>query len=295
MRKANRLRLRLPLLSAPEERAGSSDLAAAGGEGARERAERLVEFAWQAEGRSRVRAARKALALWPDCVDAHLILGNSAPDAASACEHYARAVAAGERELGADLFRQRAGSFWAIHETRPYMEARCLLAEGLGAAGRRKEAREHCEELLRLNPTDNQGVRYFLAETLLELGRDDRVEELLAAYEEDRLAAFSYVRTLLAYRRQGDSTETLRLLRDALRANRFVPAYLLGKRPLPAEPPALFSPGREDEAVEYACRGAFTWEATPGALEWLERRTSKRAPKARRRSGDAERKGSRPS
>lgn len=271
------LRLRLPMLA--ELEASATEDRESGGEpaNARERAERLVSFAWPAVGRTQMRAARKALELWPDCVDAHVILGNGAADPESAREHYARAVAAGECELGLQLFREEAGHFWALHETRPYMNARLLLAEALDKLGRTEEAREHCEELLRLNPNDNQGVRYLLAELLLKLERHDQLAEMLAGYGDDRFAAFSYVRALLAFRREGDSTEALRLLRDAVRANRFVPTYLLGKRPLPAEPPDFYSPGREDEAAEYARHGKATWTMTPGALEWLTRRTSKKS------------------
>ena len=41
--------------------------------------------------------------------------------------------------------------------------AREGLANSLWTAGRRDEAERHLQDLLRLNPSDNQGVRYTLA------------------------------------------------------------------------------------------------------------------------------------
>jgi tetratricopeptide repeat protein len=46
----------------------------------------------------------------------------------------------------------------------PYMRARLGLAHSLWTAGRRDEAVQHLQDMLRLNPGDNQGVRYTLSE-----------------------------------------------------------------------------------------------------------------------------------
>ena len=40
----------------------------------------------------------------------------------------------------------------------------------------------HWRDLLRLNPNDNQGIRYVLAARLLELGRDRELAVLLKAH-----------------------------------------------------------------------------------------------------------------
>ncbi|HXY17585.1 MAG TPA: tetratricopeptide repeat protein [Gaiellaceae bacterium] len=76
-------------------------------------------------------------------------------------------VAAGERALGPRIFAEGAGYFWGLVETRPYMRARAALAALLWKLGRREEALEHARELLRLNPNDNQGIRYQQAKWLL--------------------------------------------------------------------------------------------------------------------------------
>jgi len=53
------------------------------------------------------------------------------------------------------------------------MRARAALAQCLWSLGKHEEAIGHYRELLRLNPSDNQGMRYLLAASLLELGKID--------------------------------------------------------------------------------------------------------------------------
>ncbi len=65
------------------------------------------------------------------------------------------------------------------------MRARFELAEMLEHVGRVGEAIAHYKELLRLNPGDNQGVRYVLVRRLLLDGLDAEAAELVAAYPDD--------------------------------------------------------------------------------------------------------------
>ena len=62
----------------------------------------------------------------------------------------------------------------------------------LWTAGRREEAVAHLQDMLRLNPGDNQGVRYTLAGFLLFLDRDDDLEHLLRQYPDEATAAWAY-------------------------------------------------------------------------------------------------------
>lgn len=278
-----RIRLSLPLLFEPD--AADEILArwkSAGGGPSQEMADELARTAWQARGRRRILLARRALEIWPHCADAYVLLGRHAATPQEAHDLFAQGVAAGERALGPEVFRDGVGHFWGLVETQPYMRARQWLAESLRALGRGDEAAAHFEDMLRLNPSDNQGARYLLANLLLELEGHDRLAELLDRYKDDDLADFSYTRALLAFRLEGDSTEALRLLRQALKSNAFVPMYLLGRRPLPLQAPAMFSPGRDDEAGGYALEAIELWRNTPGALDWLKRRTSGPRPGARR-------------
>jgi len=125
---------------------------------------------------------------------------------------------------------------------RPYMRARAALAETLWALDRREEAVEHQRELLRLNPNDNQGLRYRQAEWLLWLEHDNELDELFAAFEDDAAAALAYT---------------------------FPPISRARKR-LQKRLPDYVGFGDDSEAVDYAAGAAAVWARIPGALVWLE-------------------------
>jgi tetratricopeptide (TPR) repeat protein len=241
------------------------------------KAQALIYQAFQepVEGR-RVELAHEALALCPDCADAHVLLAEHARSRKEALRQYEVAVAAGERALGREVFERDASRFWGILETRPYMRARLGLALSLWTAGRRDEAVGHLQDMLRLNPNDNQGVRYTLAGFLLFLDRDDDLSRLLQQYPDEASAAWAYTRTLLAFRRDGDTVETRRLLKTARKANKHVPAYLLGEKFPPQEEPPYIRPGGESEAVEYVSGFLAGWKSTPGAIAWLRENVGKK-------------------
>lgn len=247
--------------------------------GPTDRAQALVSEAFQEpDPERRAEIAREALRIDPDCVDAHVLLAEEAPTRKQALAHYERAVAAGERALGPDVFREHAGHFWGLFETRPYMRARLGLANALWTAAKRDEAVGHLRDMLRLNPGDNQGVRYTLAGFLLFLDRDDELEQLLDQYSDEQSAAWDYTRALLAFRRHGDTPDARKLLQQALKTNRHVPAYLLGTKFPPAAPPDYISPGGESEALEYVGGFLAGWKATLGAVAWLRAVTTKPKP-----------------
>jgi tetratricopeptide (TPR) repeat protein len=238
-----------------------------------ERAQELMYEAWEATGKRRLMLARQALEISEDCADAYVLLAGEAGSLHEARALYEQGVRAGERALGPETFEEDAGYFWGILETRPYMRARAGLAECLWQLGKRDEAIGHLQEMLRLNPNDNQGIRYLLVNRLLETGRDDEVGELLAQFEEDASAGWSYSRALWLFRREGASTKANSALEGAVKDNPHVPDFLLGKKKLPKTAPPFIGFGDESEAVDYALDALALWRRTNGALQWLEART----------------------
>lgn len=229
-------------------------------------AQDLCFQAFDVRGRRRVRLARQALELDPDCADAYVILAEQAGTLDDELRLYAEGVAAGQRALGADVLAQEAGDFWAISATRPYMRSRLGLAETLVRAGRGDEAIEHYQELLRLNPNDNQGVRYGLLPELMKAGRDVEAARLLKQYDEES-ANWAYAQALLAFRLSGPSAAAKRELDRALRLNQHVPQLLASERMIPAPP--HYSLGSIEEAAYCAEELWPAYRATPGAVEWI--------------------------
>jgi tetratricopeptide (TPR) repeat protein len=245
--------------------------------------ELLFEAFEENDPQSRVERARQALALWPDCADAYVLLAENAGSRKESLALYAQGVAAGERALGPEIFEQEAGHFWSLLETRPYMRARVGLAHSLWTAGRREEAVRHLQEMLRLNPNDNQGVRYTLAGFLLFLDRDDHLARLLQQYPDEGLATWAYSKALLTFRQEGDTAEARELLEQAKKSNRHVPDYLLGRKFPSDQRPGPYSPGDENEALNYIGGFMAAWKETPEAITWLranDEQTQKRLAEA---------------
>ena len=233
-------------------------------------AQDLMYEAFEAQGARRVALAQEALAISPDCADAYVLLAEeTASSLGEARRLLEQGVAAGERALGPEPFEEDVGHFWGLFETRPYMRARAALAETLWALELFEEAVEHQRELLRLNPNDDQGIRYRQAEYLLALEHYEELDELFATYEDDDAAAFVFTKALAAFRRQGDSPEARRLLAEAREQNPHVPDYLSGRKRLPASLPSFIGFGDVSEAVDYTAGAKRQWEDVPGALAWL--------------------------
>lgn len=240
---------------------------------AREYAQDIMYEAWgTADPGVRIRLAHEALSVYADCADAYVLLAEEAAESQEeAKELFEKGVRAGERDLGEAFFKENKGYFWGMHETRPYMRARNGLAQALWALGEDQEAIDHCREMLRLNPSDNQGMRYVLVRYLAELGRYLELEEILSSeeYLDDCIADWGYTKVLLQYVKTGASSESKKLLNEAISRNVHVPAYLCGRKNIPKNIPDRLIVGGEDEAICYAWAFMKAWQRIPGAIEWF--------------------------
>ncbi len=238
-------------------------------------AQDIMYDAWDAPtSQRRIALAKKALEISPDCADAYVLLAQeTAKSLNEEIDLYRQGVEAGERALGKKTFKEGVGHFWGILETRPYMRARAGLAECLWDAGKREDAVAHYWDMLRLNPNDNQGLRYILMPRLIELGCDEDAEKLYEQYSDDASAFWTYSRVLLDFRKQGDSPVAGKSIKAALKGNGYVPTYLLGRRRIPRSLPDHYGFGDENEAIVYVDENMAAWKATPGAIEWLADKT----------------------
>ncbi|NIA22542.1 MAG: hypothetical protein GWP05_11405 [Anaerolineaceae bacterium] len=248
-----------------------------------EQAQDLCYQAFDAFGRRRLTLARQAIKVCPDCADAYVILAEANSDPAKAMGFYTQAVEAGRRAIGPAPFEEDVGHFWGLHGTRPFMRAIMGLAGIQHDTGDSRNAIVNYRELLRLNPGDNQGVRYVLLPLLLGTGQDEEASQLVAAYEDDAAAVWAYCRALLAFRSEGDSERSRKELRAAITQNRHVPKHLLDPE---GDRFGLqsYAMGSEEEAIICADECGEAWQATPGALAWLDEQARKfrKATRARK-------------
>lgn len=273
----------------PDRRAMERFLAAIGGRSGDDptgKAQDVMYEAWeQTSSRSRIALARKALGISPLCADAYVLLAEEAARSPEeARDLYAKGVEAGELALGPEGFAECEGEFWGFLKTRPYMRARLGLALTLLKLGDEDGAIGHFRDMLRLNPNDNQGVRYLLAGCLLRRGEDAALEELLASYEDEGSAFWLYTRALLAFREGGEDDErAATLAREAWAANEHVPAILAGTKPPVPSKEGYITLGGPDEATEYFTECGPAWHHTPGAVAWLTKAVATLPPRRRAR------------
>ena len=274
----------------------------------------LCYQAFDSIGRRRVALARKAMQACPDYADAYVILAEHARTADEANKLYAAGVAAGRRALGEQFFKENTGEFWQAVNTRPFMRALHGLAKTQLALAQPNAAIASLQELLRLNPIDNQGARYSLLPTLITQGQLKQAEKLHADYKEDDAATWQYCRALLTFATEGNTLAARRDIQAALAANRHAAAQLLNStadgasggesvgvpptgtsadQPFSAGPPLeeseAYDLGSPEEAVICATECAAAWRAVPNALDWLKANT-KKSPRLLQRQRQLQRK-----
>jgi len=234
-------------------------------------AQEIAYAGWEKKSaRGRAFAAQKALKISPDAPDAYLLLAHDAPSWSEALDLEEKAVTAAGRLLGADPF-ERFPEFWGPAITRPYMRARYAAGFASWKLGKAAEARREYEELLRLNPGDNQGARYLLVAFSLETGELGQAQQVISRYSPDNLCHWPYNMRLLHFRRRGDDPAARDLHRQALRANPFVPGLLLSRMTVDSWELDFITPGEVNEAIEYVHLYRQAWSRIAGALEWLAR------------------------
>ena len=243
-----------------------------------EQAQALIFQALESSSTRRTMLARQALTISADCADAYVLLAEATDDVHAIRGLYEQGVEAGERALGPDVFATEVGHFWGIVETRPYMRARRGLGEVLWALGEREAAIGHLQELLRLNPGDNQGNRYPLLIWLLSVGDVAAAERLLDAYGDEVTANWAYTRALLLFRRRGAKRQAEQALVRALEANPFVPQYLLGAKDPPRSLPQYMGIGDDAEAIDYVAGAHKVWFQQTDAVDWLVAVIARRLP-----------------
>jgi len=241
-------------------------------------AQDIMYDAWETESqKERIKLAKEALSISPDCADAYNLLAEEEAQALEEAKKlYQKGVASGRRALGEKMFQEiledgEEGHFWGYTPSRPYMRSRAGLMECLWGLGKHDEAIEHAMEMLKLNVNDNQGIRYILTAYLADLKRYDDLEEFMSGeFAGDCSAEWLYIRVLLSFVKEGDSVRSSRDLKDALKENIFVPEYLTGKKSIPRVLPDRVTMGGEDEGFCCASRYLNAWKNVPGAIDWLK-------------------------
>lgn len=215
----------------------------------------------------------QAVELDPTNVDAWLGLMDFAPmESDERIDFLKKLVETGEKNLGKKFFKNNGGHFWGVLETRPYMRARSQLALRLMETGSFEESAVEHEEMLKLNPNDNQGIRYGLMTCYLTLKRLDNARRLFENYKDDReySAIFAWAYVLERFLAD-DFDGAQKALSHAKKQNGNAMAYFLEHRKLPKAMPNSYGMGSREEAVIAWDIMKPAWKAHPEAQVWLKK------------------------
>jgi tetratricopeptide (TPR) repeat protein len=216
----------------------------------------------------------KALRMDSDCIEAYEYLGALEPIPETAILYYKNGIEIGKRIFAKTYFKDSIGNFWIIHETRAFMRCMQAYADCLIDMGRYHDSVLVYEEMIRLNPNDNQGVRDQLLLYLIRINEFNKFRKYDKMYREDLGAFMSFNRALFSFKTEGLSSNSNGLLQKAIKSNKYVIPKLIQKT-FDTEFPEVFGLGDENEALSYCYFAHKIWHETAGAIDWIK---SKKEP-----------------
>ena len=132
--------------------------------------------------------AQRALTIDPYCTDAELLLidlMDITPEEVK--KRFEKLIKKTEKHLEEEGYfaEENIGSFYMLHETRPYIRALGAYMDDLIGLGKFRAAIRTGVNIIRLNQNDNMGVRYDLMALHAFMEDVSSAEGLFAAYEEE--------------------------------------------------------------------------------------------------------------
>jgi tetratricopeptide (TPR) repeat protein len=169
--------------------------------------------------------AQRALSIFPHCIDAKNILASIHMDRFEFIEAeriYKEAIQDAVAQQGGKI-KIDGVPYWGELDTRPYMRAR--HARGLCYVHLEKfqDALNEFKTLLDLNPNDNQGIRFLLADVYFYLGDKKKAEKYYKEYGEHE-GAYNYALFLFSMK---EKSKAINLLKESIKAVPFVAIMLM--------------------------------------------------------------------
>ncbi|MEJ7591611.1 MAG: hypothetical protein WKF77_08690 [Planctomycetaceae bacterium] len=134
------------------------------------------------------------------------------------------------------------------------------------------------QDMLRLNPNDNQGIRWLLLEWYCNMNWLDKAWQVLEEYPDEDTPFMVLTRVCLEFQKSGPSDALESILQEQMELNPRIAPKLLDQDEVSPFSVQSFSAGDEDEADAYSQSFRSLWKATPGALPWLSSVSREFAP-----------------
>jgi tetratricopeptide (TPR) repeat protein len=240
----------------------------------KEQAQDLVFEAYDLTPAKAKAKIEKALQLDSECIEAYEYLGSIEQTTEIAIVFFEKGISIGRQIFGGNYLKENKGMFWGFHETRPFMRCLQQYSECLYAMGKIKESVVILEEMIVLNPNDNQGARDQLLLYLIRLDENKKFMKYAKMYEDDSMAFALFNRALFAFKTEGASQNANKQLSKALQQNKHVAKRLLSNKII-TELSDYYGFGDENEADYYVSCAQEVWQETDGAREWLKKQHAK--------------------
>lgn len=192
--------------------------------------------------------AKQALEIYPDNIDAQILLATFEKDMIKRLKLYDNIIDNATKILEKEnMFDEKnIGHFWGIMETRPYMRAKCCKMNLLFDLSRYKEAIKECEDLIRLCPNDNMGIRYRLLGLYALIEDFDKVEYLFNGYGKEESTYMLFIMAI-SYYKQGMYSKAKKYIKLTNEANKYV--YYLMFKGCNKDNSKYYSRGSSSEAI----------------------------------------------
>jgi tetratricopeptide (TPR) repeat protein len=212
---------------------------------------------------------QQALMIDEECIEAYEFLATTEEFPNIALIFLEKAISIGKKKFGGKYLKENRRYFWGVHETRPYMRCLQAYAECLYLIGKIKEGISIMEELISLNPNDNQGIRDFLLLYLIEDKQPLKFVKYDNMFKDDTMTFMLFNRALFAYQTEGNTESATKKLKSAIQKNKHVAPLILSKKEI-EETVSSYSIGSKDEAIYYSIAAKDIWYKIDGAVDWLK-------------------------
>ncbi|WP_010380903.1 UPF0149 family protein [Pseudoalteromonas rubra] len=176
-----------------------------------------------------------------------------------------------ENMITPDFRTENMGVFWKMHETRPYMMLRAKRAHLNLCYGNADKAAEELQDLLKLNPNDNQGNRYLLLNCFIVMQDWAQLRDCLGQFSE--YSTFTQAaHALMLYATEGDTSHSREAKKALKDRNSHFQMIATGQK---KAKPCLdtYTPGSEEEVDYYLeAGGKKAWLSVEGSLFWLRQK-----------------------
>lgn len=216
--------------------------------GNKERAQHLCYEAYEATSeQERVRLSQKAESLDPKNADVQLLLAEQEVDDLQKEIHFLQAISTGYRQFD-DSFDDGA---WMYVLNRPLLRALFAYGAWLMKIGKLDKAIQQFQDILEMNPKDQQGAKWLLVSAHLRAGNLQEAEKVLVQYDRLHLEVmFHYLDAMIGIL-EGDITSgrIKALIDKGIKMNPQVAELLNeGKDPGSFPRKLILQAGNDDEA-----------------------------------------------